>query len=177
MLWLYLSFSIRHSYLFFIDPYLIALGMAGQVFDRLISRDADGACNRFYDSLELAADVRGAGIHGGGGNLVNEAALLVRDHRDASGVRIAFNWFVFEIDEARRQKNKQQDERDHDVVMQRATFIRPENVSANCAPDGSHGGWWDFRHSQNHFGLQVYFGIHAIANSLTELPLLLLLLH
>src|SRR5271166_5288554 len=59
--------------------------------------------------------------------------------------------FVVEVDPVGREENKNQNQRDHDVIVQRATLIRPENVAPNCAPHGVHwqgrrarGGRTDF---------------------------------
>ncbi len=50
-------------------------------------------------------------------------------------MRNVLDRFVFEVDEMRRNKNKEENECDHDVVVQAAPLIRPQNVPSDCAPD------------------------------------------
>src|SRR6202158_3097862 len=80
-------------------------------------------------------------------------------------MRIARDGCVLEVDEVRRNKNKEENQRDHDVVVQAAPLIRPKNVSAYCAPDRAHGRDGAFERRRGCFRLlPVYLGIHAMAN-------------
>src|SRR5271163_1958735 len=79
-------------------------------------------------------------------------------------MRIALDGFVFVVDDIRRDENEEENERDHDVVVEASPLIRPQNVSADCAPDRAHGrdGALECRRG---FGLlPVYLGIHMMAN-------------
>src|SRR5258708_38733917 len=94
-------------------------------------------------------------------------------------MRIALDWFVLKVDEVRRDKNKKENQRDHDVVVQAAPLVRPENVAANCAPDRAHWGDGAFKRRRGCFrSLPAQLGIHAIskllvvAQSRRELPCL-----
>src|SRR5260370_12684487 len=77
-------------------------------------------------------------------------------------MRIALDRFVLKVDEARRNKTKEEKQRDHDVIVQAPPLIRPKNVSADCAPDRAHGrdGAFNRRRGYLRF-LQVYLGIHG----------------
>src|SRR6266436_9031512 len=80
-------------------------------------------------------------------------------------MRIALDRFVLKVDEARRNKNKEENQRDHDVIVQAPPLIRPKNVSADCAPDRAHGRDGAFKHRRGCFrSLPVYLGIHGISN-------------
>src|SRR5437879_2422145 len=80
-------------------------------------------------------------------------------------MRIALHRFVLKVDEARRNKNKEENQRDHDVIVQAAPLIRPKNVSADCAPDRAHWRDGGFERRRGCFGsLPVYLGIHEISN-------------
>src|SRR5208282_2946400 len=79
-------------------------------------------------------------------------------------MRIALDRFVFEVDEVRRNKNKEENQRYHNVVMQAAPLIRPKNVSADCAPDRAHGGDGACKRRRSFRLLPVYVGIHMMAN-------------
>ena len=72
------------------------------------------------------------------GNLIKQPAFDIGCDYHISRMRNPRDGFVVEVDHARREENKNQDQRDHDVVVQRATLVGPENVSANCAPNGVH---------------------------------------
>src|SRR5437879_1806247 len=80
-------------------------------------------------------------------------------------MRIALDRFVLKVDEAWRNKNKEENQRDHDVIVQAAPLIRPKNVSADCAPDRAHGRDGAFKRRRGYLRLlQVYLGIHGMAN-------------
>jgi len=71
-------------------------------------------------------------------------------------MRIPGNGFVIEVDHAWREKDKDQNQRDHDVVVERATLVLPQNVSANCSPDGVHGQGRAGRVGREFRFMQVY---------------------
>src|SRR6266536_1033023 len=77
-------------------------------------------------------------------------------------MRIALHRFVLVIDVARRKEDEEKNQRHHDVVVQAAPLIRPQNVSANCAPYCAHGRG-GFRRRGCFRPLPVYWGIHAMA--------------
>jgi len=57
--------------------------------------------------LQLAAYVSSLGrIHSGGLYLIDELALVTGDHNHAGKMRIAFDGFVFVIDQTRREKER-----------------------------------------------------------------------
>src|ERR1019366_8190583 len=97
-------------------------------------------------------------------DLIDQLALVAGNHDDAGKMRDALDRFVFVVDEVRRNKDKQEDQRDHDVVVQASPLIRPENVSANCAPDRAHGRDGAFNRRRGSGLLPVYLGIHEISN-------------
>ena len=45
---------------------------------------------------------------------------------------------VFEVDEARGGEDKDQDQRDHHIIVEAATLIRPENIALDEAPHARH---------------------------------------
>src|SRR5262249_9796421 len=71
-------------------------------------------------------------------NLIDKSALRVRQHRNTHRMGIAFDGYVLEINPVGRKKNKDQDERNHYIIMDAAAFVGPKNVAANCSPDGVH---------------------------------------
>src|SRR5882762_5526403 len=152
--------------LFLFNPNFITLRVSGSVFDGLIPGDADRSGDGFNDPLQLPANVTTvSGIHFRRLDLIDELALLAGNHNHAGKMRIALNRFVLKVDEARRNKNKQENQRDHDVIVQAAPLIRPKNVSADCAPDRAHGRDGAFERRRGCFGsLPVYLGIHEISN-------------
>ena len=107
--------------------------------DRLILSDRNFTRYRLDHLQQLFADRAVVpGLDGAGVNLINEATLRIRCYYYARRMRISRNGFVLEIDPVGRDKNEDKNQRDHDVVMQRATLVRPEDVATNCAPDGGH---------------------------------------
>src|SRR6266404_6936059 len=152
--------------LFLFNPNFITLRVSGSVFDGLVPGDADRSGDGFDDPLQLPANISTvSGIHFRGLDLIDELALLAGNDNDAGKMRIALDRFVLKVDEARRNKNKEENQRDHDVIVQAAPLIRPKNVSADCAPDRAH--WRDgaFKRRRDCFrSLPVYLGIHGMAN-------------
>src|SRR5208337_3251014 len=105
--------------LFFFYPDLITLQMSGNVFDRFDIRDGDRSGDRLDDPFQLLVNVSASGrIHRRGLDLIDQLALGAGDDHHASEMRNVLDGFVFEVDEVRRDKNKEQDQRDHDVVVQ-----------------------------------------------------------
>src|SRR6202011_4643093 len=152
--------------LFLFNPHFVTLRVSGGVFDCVVPRDADRPGDGFNDPLQLPANISTvSGIHCRGLDLIDELALLAGNHNHAGKMRNALDWFVLKVDEVRRNKNKEENQRDHDVVVQAAPLIRPKNVSADCAPDRAH--WRDgaFERRRGCFrSLPVYLGIHGMAN-------------
>src|SRR6266404_5994020 len=152
--------------LFLFNPHFVALRVSGGVFDCVVPRDADRPGDGFNDPLQLPANISTvSGIHFRGLDLIDELALLAGNDNHAGKMRIALDRFVLKVDEARRNKNKEENQRDHDVIVQAAPLIRPKNVSADCAPDRAH--WRDgaFKSRRGYLRLlQVYLGIHGMAN-------------
>src|SRR5258708_36581875 len=127
--------------LFLFHPDFVTLGVSGGVSDGLVPGNAHRPGNWFDDLLQLPANILAvSAIHCVGLDLVDEPALLAGNHNHAGKMRIALDWFVLKVDEVRRDKNKKENQRDHDVVVQAAPVVRQENVAANCAPDRAHWG-------------------------------------
>src|SRR5260370_4977483 len=156
--------------LFLFNPNFVTLRVSGSVLDGLVPGDADRPGDGFNDPLQLPANISAvSGIHFRGLDLIDELALLAGNHNHAGKMRIALDRFVLKVDNVRRNKNKEENQRDHDVVVQAAPVIRPKNVSADCAPDRAH--WRDgaFEGRRGCFrSLPVYLGIHVIANRATR---------
>src|SRR6266851_9055447 len=151
--------------LFLFNPNFVTLRVSRSVFDGLVPGDAHGPGDGFNDPLQLPANISTvSGIHFRGLDLIDELALLTGNHNHAGKMRITLDRFVLKVDEVRRNKNKEQNQRDHDVVMQAPPLIRPKNVSADCAPDRAH--WRDgaFKRRRGFGLLPVYLGIHVMAN-------------
>src|SRR5271157_5505828 len=152
--------------LFFFNPDFVTLRVSRSVFERLVPGNADRPGDGFNDLLQLPANISTrSGIHCRGLDLIDEPAFLAGNHDYAGKMRIALDRFVLEVDEMRRNKNKEENQGDHDVVVQAAPLVRPKNISADCAPDRAH--WRDgaFERRRGYFGLlQVYLGIHGMAN-------------
>src|SRR5437763_15600064 len=91
-----------------------------------------------------------------GRDLVNKMAFGISPYYYLSLMRCPRDGFVVVIDDARREQHENNDQRDHDVVMQRATLVLPKNVSANCSPDGVHRKGRAGRHRVDFRSLQVY---------------------
>src|SRR5208282_133509 len=151
--------------LLFFNRHFVTLRMSGGVFDGLDVGNADGSGDRLDNLLQLPANIlTRCSIHGRGLDLIDEPALLAGNHDHAGEMRIALDWFVLEVDEVRRNKHKEKNQRDHDVVMQAAPLIRPENISTDCAPDRAHGRDGAFERCRGFRLLPVYLGIHGISN-------------
>src|SRR6267143_2454437 len=152
--------------LFLFNPNFVTLRVSGSVFDGLVPGNAHRPGDGFNDPLQLPANISTvSGIHFRGLDLIDELALLAGNHNHAGKMRIALDRFVLKVDEVRRNKNKQENQRDHDVIVQAAPLIRPKNVSADCAPDRAHGRDGAFKRRRGCFRLlQVYLGIHGMAN-------------
>src|SRR6266403_4058683 len=152
--------------LFFFNPNFVTLRVSGSVFDDLVPGDAHRPGNWFNDPFQLPANISTvSGIHFRGLNLIDKLAPLAGNDNGAGKMRIALHRFVLKVDEAWRNKNKEENQRDHDVIVQAAPLIRPKNVPADCAPDRAH--WRDgaFKRRRGCFRLlQVYLGIHGMAN-------------
>src|ERR1700694_4852494 len=152
--------------LFLFNPNFVTLRVSGSVFDGLVPGDAARPGDGFNDPLQLPANISAvSGIHFRGLDLIDELALLAGNHNHAGKMRIARDLFVLKVDKVRRNKNKEENQRDHDVIVQAAPLIRPKNVSADCAPDRAH--WRDgaFERRRGCFRtLPVYLGIHGMAN-------------
>src|SRR5437660_4753377 len=152
--------------LFLFNPNFVTLRVSRSVFDGLVPGDAHRPGDGFNDPFQLPANISTvSGIHFRGLDLIDELALLAGNHNHAGKMRIALDRFVLKVDEVRRNKNKEENQRDHDVIVQAAPLIGPKNVSADCAPDRAH--WRDgaFKRRRGYLRLlQVYLGIHAMAN-------------
>src|ERR1700675_5115258 len=107
--------------LFLFNPTLVTLRVSGSVFDGLVPGDAHGPRDGFNDSFQLPANIATVGgIHFRGLDLIDELALLTGNHNHAGKMRIALDRFVLKVDKVRRNKNKEEYQRDHDVVVQAA---------------------------------------------------------
>src|SRR5579871_1028712 len=89
-------------------------------------------------------------------DLIKKMSLRIRSHHYFSGMRIPVDRFVIEGDHARRKENKDQNQRDHDVVMESAPLMLPQNVRADCSPDGVHGQGRAGCSGRDFCSLQVY---------------------
>jgi hypothetical protein len=129
------------------------------ITDNLVFGDADLTGNRLNDAKQLSTNSGVVlALHAGGVDLIDESILTVGRDQNSSGPRIVVYRLIFEIDEPGREEDKKQDESDHDIVLDGATFMGPENIAANCAPDS----WHRHRGSGRHYGgiqfnpVQVY---------------------
>src|SRR5271157_5362532 len=153
----------------FLHPDFVTLQMSRNVFDGFDIGNADRSRDGLDDLFQLPANVaiRG-GIHRRGLDLIDKLALGAGHHHHAGKMRDALNRFFLVVDEVRRNKDKEQNQRDHDVVVQAAPLIRPKNVSTNCPPDRTHGRDSALSRRRVCFGsLPVYLGIHGMANRLS----------
>src|ERR1035438_1814707 len=152
--------------LLFVNRNLVTLRVSRRVSNSLNIGDADRSGDRLNNLLQLAAHIWvRLGSHGRRGDLIDKATLLARDHDHAGKMRIALDRFVLEVDEEGRDKYKEKDKRDHDVIVQASPFVRPKNVSADCAPNRAHGRDGVFQRHRGCFrSLQVYVRIHRMAN-------------
>src|SRR2546423_7375594 len=73
------------------------------------------------------------GIDNGRVYFVNQAVSL-RSNCYSSWMRQVFCWLVFEIDEMRGNKDKDENQRDHHVVMEAAPLVSPEKITFNRSP-------------------------------------------
>jgi len=140
--------------------------MSRGIFHSLVARNADRTGDGFDDLFELEIYIAAIRyVHFRGLNLINELAFLAGDDNNACEMRNALDGFVFIVEETRGEKDKKENQRHHDVVVQAAPLVRPKDVSADCAPDRAHGRDSAIKRWRCCFGLlPVYLGIHMMAN-------------
>src|SRR5579885_2855034 len=71
-------------------------------------------------------------------SMVDQAAVAIGLDGYSGLMRQPVDRFVLEVDPVRRKKHEYQDQRDHDVVVQAAPLVRPQDVPAYYAPDRIH---------------------------------------
>src|SRR5215472_12391995 len=125
--------------LFFLHPDFVSENATGVIADRLHPGDVHFAGDGLDDFQQLRAH-RVVLLSGDGlaFDLVNETALAVGINGYSGGDRGVLDRSVLEVDPVRGEENENQDERDHYVVLDGAALVRPEDVAANCAPNGVH---------------------------------------
>ncbi len=113
---------------------------SGGVADGGVVFESDVARDGLDDAEDGVADVGGGGgaVEVFGADLVDEAGLVAGDvlgfDEDFAGAeRDGRDGAVFEVDEAGGDEDEGQDEGDHDVVVEAAAFVLPEDVVAEEA--------------------------------------------
>src|SRR6266700_3004165 len=111
--------------LFLFNPNFVTLRVSGSVFDDLVPGDAHRPGNWFNDPFQLPANISTvSGIHFRGLDLIDELALLAGNDCDGGKVRIAVHRFLDKVDESWGKKSKEENQGDHDVIVQAAPLIR-----------------------------------------------------
>src|ERR1700722_11547501 len=115
-------------------PDLIALHPAAGVLLRLPAVNRNRACYRCDAGLQLRAQfVCVCGIrHLVGAHFEGEFAILAGVHQHAVTAGAWLLRAIVEVDEARRDKEEQQDQRHHDVIVETAALIGPEQIALQC---------------------------------------------
>src|SRR5579864_8944383 len=164
----------------FLHPNFVADDVALVVFDRRVFGYRDLAGNGLDGAQKGLAYLRFcAARHRCGGNLVHEAILSVGCNDNySSWMRIALCRFIFEIDPDRGQEDEGEDQRDHDVVVNAAPVIGPENVISQRAANraGGKAGRGGRRGGTCFDPFQVYVRLLTDAlQSTLSIPLLVLI--
>src|SRR5262249_26667007 len=116
--------SRRLSRLFPLDPDLVTLHMSGAVCDGLVFQNGSGSRDRLDDVQHLLTQ---SGIILGRQcrslDVINEPTAAVGLDHYSGLMRKAFDRFVLEVDPVRRKEDEEQDERDHDVIVESSTLV------------------------------------------------------
>ena len=129
--WMLVVWPVSSEYPGVVGDYL-ALG----VVDGFVVLDRDLAGDRFHHAENRGAAFRiGCRVaHVFGANLIDEAAASAGGaglpHQDFAGVQgYGLDRFVFVVDDVRRDEHEEKDRRHHDVVLDAAAFVGPEDVA------------------------------------------------
>lgn len=116
----------------FFHPHFVADDAALVILHARVFGYRDFSRDGFDGAQKRLANLRvAAARHGCRRNLINEPILSVGSNDNyCTWMRIALCRFIFEIDPDRRQEDESQDQRDHDVVVNAAPLVRPQNVVA-----------------------------------------------
>lgn len=134
--------------------------MSHLIPNRLQTSDVNGTGDRTNDSQKIRAHhsfvlrVDRVRIC-----LIDETPVSVRSYGDGCGMSSALGGLIFKVDEKRRNKDEEQNRRDHYVVMKTATLVRPEDITLDGAPDAMHAnsvfGEGRFAKAPTRSGLQL----------------------
>ena len=120
------------------DPGVVGDDLAVDVEDGLEVIDGDFAGDGFDDAEDggAAIFVGGGSAHVVGADLVEEADAVAAaaglfDEDFAGAERDGLDGLVSEVDVVRRDEHEGEDERHHDVVVEAAAFVGPEDVAAD----------------------------------------------
>jgi len=160
--------------LLLLNPNLINLNVPFAVANDVVSRDRHCTRNGLNDLSQfvtdgicISADAVTSARKCRPVNLIDESSLTVGKYHHPGWMRVALDWFIIKIDPIRREENEQENERDHYIVMERSALVGPENIAANCAPDGVHR---QGRRASNRWAgvgsLQVYFQLLVVSNQI-----------
>ena len=78
-------------------------------------------------------------VHSSSIRLVDITLVSVSSYNNFVGMRALAGGVVFEVNEARRHKDEQQNHRDHDVIVKASALVRPKEIAFDRAPDAGHG--------------------------------------
>jgi hypothetical protein len=110
-----------------VRPDFISRYFAAGVLERVVVVHNHGAGDALNDGFEPG--VQCAALHLVGRNDIGEATASISADKDFSGCKIPRHRMIAVVPQMRRDEDKGKDQRDHYIVMEAATLVRPEEIA------------------------------------------------
>ena len=116
----------------------ISDNVPGRVPECFHSFDADPSRDGLYDPQDILPDNSVIlSVHNGCIHAIDDLVSFLTESYP-SLMRQVLCWFVLEVDKTRGDKNKNEYQGDHHVIVKAATLVGPEDVTLDGAPHARH---------------------------------------
>ena len=123
----------------FLQPDFVRHHVSLPVVHGLVARNFHVPGNGLNHPLQIGLHAAGVCARNSGGiHLVDVAANSIGNQNDPGWMRCTLDRFVFKVDSQRRQEDEQQDERDHDVILDAAALVTPPDEVRDGSPKAPH---------------------------------------